>query len=182
MRVHKGKIPQRLLHAAIILCAVVLCLTSIELALAKYISEGNANDSASVARFSPSLISDDDINISDIKKPGNSTEKAFTVQNFSSDSVSEVAMKYKIVLETTGNLPLRFTVLDSDESVIAVWICDGISGDQKYEYECPLVFSPGTVQAHNYKLKAEWPDAQNEAKFSGTTDAVSLSVVWEQVD
>ena len=178
----KGRIPRKLLHTAIIICVAVLCLTSVGITSAKYISQSHGNDSASVACFSPSLISENNIDISGIKKPGDSTEKPFKVQNFSGDSVSEVTMTYTITLKTTGNLPLCFTLLDADGNTLAVWTCDGISGNQKYEYECPFVFSPGVAQAHDYKLKAEWSNTQNDSKFSGMTDAVYVSVKWEQVD
>ena len=183
MHSQKGRIPRKLLHTAIVVGLSVLCLTSIEMASAKYISQSHGNDSASVARFSPSLISENNIDISDIKKPGDSTEKkTFTVQNFSGDNVSEVTMKYTISLKTTGNLPLCFTLFDADGNSLEVWDYNGTNGQRKYEYECPLVFSPGTAQAHNYKLKAEWPAGQNGAQFAGLTDAVYLSVIWEQVD
>ena len=182
MHSQKGRIPRKLLHTAVIICVAVLCLTSVGITSAKYISQSHGNDSASVARFSPSLISENNIDISGIKKPGDSTEKPFKVQNFSGDSVSEVTMTYTITLKTTGNLPLCFTLLDADGNTLAVWTCDGISGNQKYEYECPFVFSPGVAQAHDYKLKAEWSNTQNDSKFSGMTDAVYVSVKWEQVD
>lgn len=181
----KGRIPRKLLHTAIIICVAVLCLTSVGITSAKYISQSHGNDSASVARFSPSLISENNIDISDIKKPGNSTEKTFKVQNFSGDSVSsvsEVTIKYTISLKTTGNLPLRFTLLDADGHSLKAWECNGTNGQREYKYECPLVFSPGTLQSHTYQLKAEWPNTQNDSKFSGMTDAVYVSVKWEQVD
>ena len=182
MHSQKGRIPRKLLHTAVIICVAVLCLTSVGITSAKYISQSHGNDSASVARFSPSLISENNIDISDIKKPGDSTEKTFKVQNFSGDSVSEVTMKYTISLKTTGNLPLCFTLLDADGNTLAVWDCDGTSGQQKYEYESLTVFSPGTPQSHTYQLKAEWSNTQNDSKFSGMTDAVYVSVKWEQVD
>ena len=179
----KGRIPRKLLHTAIIICVAVLCLTSVGITSAKYISQSHGNDSASVACFSPSLISENNIDISDIKKPGDvSTEKTFKVQNFSGDSVSEVTMTYTITLKTTGNLPLTFTLLDANGNSLAVWDCDGTNGQREYKYECPLVFSPGTTQSHAYQLKAEWSNTQNDSKFSGMTDAVYLSVKWEQVD
>ena len=178
----KGIIPKKLLHAAIVVCLFVLCLTSVGITSAKYISQSHGNDSASVARFSPSLISENNIDISDIKKPGDSTEKTFKVQNFSGDSVSEVTMKYTISLKTTGNLPLCFTLLDADGNTLAVWDCDGTSGQQKYEYESPLVFSPGVAQTHDYTIRAQWQSDRNAARFSGMTDAVYVSVKWEQVD
>lgn len=183
MHSQKGRIPRKLLHTAVIICVAALCLASIEMASAKYIFQSHGNDSASVARFSPALINENNIDISGIK-PGYSTEKTFTVQNFSGDSVSEVTMKYTISLKTTGNLPLRFTLLDAGGHSLKVWDCNGTNGQREYKYECPLVFSPGTPQSHTYQLKAEWPNTQNEndSKFSGMTDAVYVSVKWEQVD
>ena len=182
MHSQKGRIPRKLLHTAVIICFAVLCLASIEMASAKYIFQSHGNDSASVACFSPSLIAENNIDISDIKKPGDSTEKTFKVQNFSGDSVSEVTMKYTISLKTTGNLPLCFTLLDADGNSLEVWECNGTNGQQKYEYESLTVFSPGTPQSHTYQLKAEWPAGQNGAQFAGLTDAVYLSVIWKQVD
>lgn len=182
MHSQKGRIPRKLLHTAVIICFAVLCLASIEMASAKYISQSHGNDSASVACFSPSLISENNIDISGIKKPGDSTEKTFKVQNFSGDSVSEVTMKYTISLKTTGNLPLCFTLLDADGNSLGVWICNGMNGQREYKYESPTVFSPGVNETHGYRLKAEWPAGQNGAQFAGMTDAVYLSVIWEQVD
>ena len=182
MHSQKGRIPRKLLHTAVIICVAVLCLASIEMASAKYIFQSHGNDGASVASFSPSLISENNIDISDIKKPGDSTEKTFKVQNFSGGSVSEVTMTYTITLKTTGNLPLCFTLLDADGNSLEVWECNGTNGQQKYEYESLTVFSPGTPQSHTYQLKAEWSNTQNDSKFSGMTDAVYVSVKWEQVD
>ena len=178
----KGRIPRKLLHTAIIICVAVLCLTSVGITSAKYISQSHGNDSASVARFSPSLISENNIDISDIKKPGDSTEKTFKVQNFSGDNVSEVTMTYTITLKTTGNLPLTFTLLDANGNSLKVWDCNGTNGQREYKYESPTVFSPGVAQTHNYKIRAQWQSDRNAARFSGMTDAVYVSVKWEQVD
>lgn len=182
MHIQKEIIPQKLLHTAIIICATVICLTSIGIASAKYISQGNGSESASVACFSPSLISENNIDISDIKKPGDSTEKTFKVQNFSGDSVSEVTMTYTITLKTTGNLPLTFTLLDANGNSLKVWDCNGTNGQREYKYESPTVFSPGVEGTHNYKIRAQWQSERNAARFSGMTDAVYVSVKWEQVD
>ena len=182
MHSQKGRIPRKLLHTAVIICVAVICLTSIGIASAKYISQGNGSESASVACFSPSLISENNIDISGIKKPGYSTTKTFEVRNYSGDSgVSEVTIKYTISLKTTGNLPLRFTLIGTHGNSL-VWDCNGTNGQREYKYECPLVFSPGTLQSHTYQLKAEWPNTQKDSKFSGMTDAVYVSVKWEQVD
>ena len=182
MHSQKGRIPRKLLHTAVIICVAVLCLTSVGITSAKYISQSHGNDSASVACFSPSLISENNIDISDIKKPGDSTEKTFKVQNFSGGSVSEVTMTYTITLKTTGNLPLCFTLLDADGNSLVVWDCDGTNGQREYKYESPTAFSPGVAQTHDYTIRAQWQSDRNAARFSGMTDAVYLSVIWEQVD
>ena len=183
MHSQKGRIPRKLLHTAVIICFAVFCLASIEMAWAKYIFQSHGNDSASVACFSPSLISENNIDISDIKKPGDSsTEKTFKVQNFSGDSVSEVTMKYTISLKTTGNLPLTFTLLDANGNSLKVWDCNGTNGQREYTYESPTVFSPGVAQTHDYTIRAQWQSDRNAAQFAGMTDAVYLSVIWEQVD
>ena len=182
MHSQKGRIPRKLLHTAVIICVAVLCLTSVGITSAKYISQSHGNDSASVACFSPSLISENNIDISDIKKPGDSTEKTFTVQNFSGDNVSEVTMKYTISLKTTGNLPLCFTLLDADGNSLEVWDCNGTNGQREYQYESPTVFSPGVAETHDYTIRAQWQSDRNAARFSGMTDAVYVSVKWEQVD
>ena len=182
MHSQKGRIPRKLLHTAVIICVAVLCLTSVGITSAKYISQSHGNDSASVACFSPSLIAENNIDISDIKKPGDSTEKTIKVQNFSGDNVSEVTMKYTISLKTTGNLPLTFTLLDANGNSLKVWDCNGTNGQREYKYESPTVFSPGVAQTHNYKIRAQWQSDRNAARFSGMTDAVYVSVKWEQVD
>lgn len=178
----KGKIPKKLLHTVIIVCVAVICLTSIGMTAAKFVSESSADAAASVALFSPSLTSDNNIDISDIKKPGDSTQKTFQIRNYTEEDLSDVAMKYKIVLNTTGNLPLIFTVLDGDGNALAVWDCDGNGGDREYEYESPLVFSPGVAQTHEYTIRTQWQADRNGAQFSGMTDAVYVSVEWEQID
>ncbi len=179
----KGKIPKKLLHTVIIVCVAVICLTSIGITAAKYVSESRADATASVALFSPYLTSDNNIDISGIKKPGDSVEKTFQVHNSSGGNVSEVTMKYKIILKTTGNLPLTFTLLDVDGNILTTKDCNGISGKQEYTYEnASLIFNVGTSQHHDYKLKVEWQDDRKDARFSGKTDAVYLSVIWEQVD
>ena len=182
MHSQKGRIPRKLLHTAVIICFAVLCLASIAMTSAKYIFQSHGNDSASVACFSPSLISENNIDISDIKKPGDSTETTFKVQNFSGGSVSEVTMTYTITLKTTGNLPLCFTLLDADGNSLEVWDCNGTNGQREYKYESPTVFSPGVAETHDYTIRAKWQSGRDAARFSGMTDAVYLSVIWEQVD
>lgn len=168
--------------AALLVCLVLITTYMLSGAYSKFFSGASGGDGARVARFSPKFTSDKIITVNN-QIPGYNDKISFTVQNTSDDKVSEVAMKYKIVVKTTGNIPLKFTVSKSDGSQSKVFDCDGISGEQIYEYtDGSFVFGVGTKETKDYKLKIEWPSDRNNAQFSGMTDAVYLSVEFEQID
>ena len=107
------------------------------------------------------------------------------MQNYSGENPPETAMKCTIVLKTTGNIPLTFTLLDSSENQLldSPWDCNGTSGECEYEYtDSSLVFSAGRQETDRYKLNIKWPAELNSAQFSGMTDAVYLSVEFLQID
>lgn len=167
--------------------ALLVCLTLISLyllfgAYSKFHTALPGGDEARVAQFSPYLNSAGNLDVSNAT-PGYSKEMTFTVQNFAGEKVPEVAMKYTIILNTTGNIPLKFTVCNSDESILKEFLCDGISGEQRFEWnDSSFLFNVGTKETQTYKLKAEWQAGQNDARFAGMTDAVYLEVAFEQID
>lgn len=168
--------------AALLVCLVLITTYLLSGAYSKFFSGASGGDSARVARFSPKFTS---AKVLDFEKtPGYTAKIDFSVQNFTGENPSEVAMKYKIVLKTTGNIPLKFILLDkSENTTIETWDCNGTSGEQKYYYtNDTLVFGVGTKASIDYKLKIEWPSDRNNAQFSGMTDAVYLSVEFEQID
>ena len=175
--------------AALLACLTLISTYLLSGAYSKFYNTAFGGDSARVARFSPDFTSAEMIKVSN-QLPGfpNVTDNSyyidFTVKNTSDDKVSEVAMKYKIVLKTTGNIPLKFTLLDSaGTTTLQTWDCNGTSGKRTYEYtDASLVFGVGTQEKDEYKLKIEWPSDRKDAQFSGLTDAVYLEVEFEQID
>lgn len=167
--------------AALLVCLVLITTYLLSGAYSKFYTSASGGDSARVAHFSPKFTS---ANILDVEnaKPGYTAEIDFTVQNYSGDKTSETAMKYQICLKTTGNMPFTFTLLDGETELIK-WNCDGISGEQKYDFtKDSFVFGVGSKESKDYKLKVEWDSDINDAKFSGMTDAVYLEVEFEQID
>ena len=181
MALLKGKISRNLIRIVAAICAFSACLTTIGITLARYVSESNADGNATVALFSPSWVSEN-IDISGVKKPGDRVEKAFEIRNYTEDNLSEVSVRYKIVLKTTGNLPLHFALLDKSTLQLQSWDCAGNSGECTFEYESLSVFAPATKQSHGYKLLVEWNSEQNGAQFAGAVDAVCIEVEWTQGD
>ena len=181
MALLKGKISRNLIRIVASICAFSACLTTIGITLARYVSESNADGNATVALFSPSWVSEN-IDISGVKKPGDRVEKNFEIRNYTGDNLSEVCIQYKIVLKTTGNLPLHFALLDESALQLQTWDCTGNSGECSFEYESSSVFAPATKQSHGYTLLVEWNSAQNGAQFAGAVDAVCIEVEWSQGD
>ena len=181
MALLKGKISRNLIRIVASICAFSACLTMIGITLARYVSESNADGNATVALFSPSWVSEN-IDISGVKKPGDRVEKNFEIRNYTGDNLSEVCIQYKIVLKTTGNLPLHFALLDERAQQLGSWDCTGNSGECKYEYASSSVFAPAKKQSHGYKLLVEWNSEQNGAQFAGAVDAVCIEVEWTQGD
>ena len=167
--------------AALLVCLVLITTYMLSGAYSKFFSGASGGDGARVARFSPKFTSDKTITVNN-QIPGYNDKISFTVQNTSDDKVSEVAMKYKIVLKTTGNIPLTFTLLDGEVHTLQAWNCDGTSGECVYEYDPSRVFGVGTNEKDNYSLKIEWENTKNDARFSGMTDAVYLAAEFEQID
>ena len=181
MALLKGKISRKLIRIVAAICAFSACLTTIGITLARYVSESNADGNATVALFSPSWVSEN-IDISGVKKPGDRVEKDFEIRNYTGNNLSEVCIQYKIVLKTTGNLPLHFALLDKSTLQSRSWDCAGNSGECTFEYESLSVFAPATKQSHGYTLLVEWNSEQNGAQFAGAVDAVCIEVEWTQGD
>lgn len=175
------KSPLKLLYAIMILCFLLLCLSLISQVFAMYISKVNSSSSAVVACFNPSFTSDK-ITITGINQPGDSDICSFKVQNYTDETVSEVSMKYKIKIKTTGNLPLVFTLNDNYGNAICVWDCDGISGEVNYVYESTNTFNASVANYYEYSIEARWQAERNDAKFAGMSDVIYISVEWEQID
>ena len=181
MALLKGKISRNLIRIVASICAFSACLTMIGITLARYVSESNADGNATVALFSPSWVSEN-IDISGVKKPGDRVEKDFEIRNYTGNNLSEVCVRYKIILKTTGNLPLHFALLDKSTLQSRSGDCAGNSGECTFEYESLSVFAPATKQSHGYKLLVEWNSEQNGAQFAGAVDAVCIEVEWTQGD
>ena len=168
--------------AALLVCLVLITTYLLSGAYSKFYTSASGGDSARVAHFSPDFTSTKVIDFENAT-PGYTDEIDFTVQNYSGEEIPEVAMKYKIVLKTTGNIPLKFTLLNGEGNQLETWNCNGTSGEQIYGYtNDSLVFSVERKETRNYKLKIEWPSDRNNAQFSGMTDAIYLAAEFEQID
>ena len=168
--------------AALLACLTLITAYMLSGAYSKFYSSDSSADNARVAEFSPDFTFAQVLDVENAT-PGYSAETEFSVKNFSGEKMPEVAMKYKIILKTTGNIPLKFTVCKIDGSGSQDFVCDGISGKREYVYSNDsFVFGANSKETQTYKLKAVWQAEKNDARFSGMTDAVCLEVEFLQID
>lgn len=168
--------------AALLACLTLITAYMLSGAYSKFYSSDLSADNARVAEFSPDFTFAQVLDVENAT-PGYTAETEFSVKNFSGEKIPEVAMKYKIILKTTGNIPLKFTVCKIDGSLSQDFICDGRSGKQEYVYSNDsFVFGTSSQETQTYKLKAVWQADNNNARFSGMTDAVCLEVEFLQID
>lgn len=167
--------------AALLGCLTLISAYMLSGVYSKFYTVVSGSDQTGVALFEPYFHSVGSIDVSNAI-PGYTGQIEFHVQNYSGEEVPETAVRYRIILKTTGNMPLTFTLLDG-ETELQRWECDGKSGEQIYKYiDSSLVFDAGVKTNHAYKIKAEWQSDIKDARFSGMTDAVYLEVEFEQID
>lgn len=110
--------------------------------------------------------------------PGESRTITFQVGNReNSGTVSEVTQSYTIAVETTGNLPLVYT-LSTEDTPNADHALTHSSGS--------LVWTGGllphsTPTIHIYTLTVSWPDGESDPSLTDEIDLVSVTVEAKQV-
>lgn len=106
--------------------------------------------------------------------PGTSRTISFTVANAKNGVVSEVAQSYVVEVETTGNLPLTFSLVGTTPAANEGRLADLNDG-------AAAVWENGLLPAgkqvnHLYTLTVAWPKDKSDAAYAREVDAVSLHI------
>lgn len=160
---------KRRYHTNIPMCTacILLCLTLFSFHLsgglyARYTTKASASDDARVASFD---VSENGSSFSENMMidaiPGSVVENTINVIN-----KSEVAVEYVVTItNTTENIPLKFTVNDSEPT----------------EGTCTVTVIMKPNSTHEVKLAAVW-DADNAIKYMGMVDLVEITINAQQQD
>lgn len=154
--------------------------------LARYAMEGDYGAEATIAAF----VSETDLNL-DLGThgplaPGEDEEIIFHVKNYdASGKVCEVPVDYEIQIETTGNLPLKFTLTGSIASDQTDEDLGAVAGPLDKDTRCakggklPSARSGGAAD-HTYTLKITWPSNEAAEEYSNEIDHLSVKIKTEQ--
>ncbi len=148
---------------------LIVTLVATGVTFSAYVTRISGADSARVAKF---LVTVDSVQQETIKFldliPGDVRQWEFDV-----DFDSEVAAQCKIMLSSTQNLPLTYTLThgDSTQNVeLGEWM-------DVYE-----VVAGGHNETQEFVLTVTWPANENATELMGMADAVTLYIKTEQID
>lgn len=155
-------------------CAVVLGVT-----FARYATTVQGQGSGDVAAVALGLTGDSTADLTkqlDGMKPGDTRTVKFEVTNTSDRTTSEVTQAYSVSIETTGNLPLEFSLASTSASkgTAATTNSDLTWAGGELPY--------GSGVSHSYTLKVTWPSAKVDSALSYEIDRVVLKVDAQQAE
>ncbi len=150
--------------------------------LARYTSSAQGTGAATVAALAGGgTLSAGSIEmpLTDLFPGGEPKALDFQVINYTGGVVSEVAMDYTIKVETTGNLPLRFT-LTADPGENRVGGGEILKGRMEETLTGGFFPLTGEKQVHKYTLTAQWPAGESDAGYANEVDLVTVTVEARQ--
>ncbi len=145
--------------------------------LARYTTQNTGSGGAFVAKYviQSSLVkvpvageTATESTVLDVNKiqPGQTLEFDVQVQNFNNSAVCDVAQNYTISIETTGNLPLVYSLIDSGDAE------QFVSNNTTSEF----LLEAHTSTQHTYTLQISWPMEQNGFEYMHEVDKVEFVV------
>lgn len=170
----------------------------ISMSYARYTSQVTGTGTATVALWgSDATIQQFPVDVDGLT-PGESQSFDFMITNTKDSKISQVAQEYSVKVETTGNLPLEFTLASTgSEPSGSSFVNAGAGGklelNSENTAEATGGFLPHTDSVtHNYTLTVEWPtatattaadgsgtggiDGIDDAKYADEIDLVTLTV------
>lgn len=180
MKMKKHLTRARIIGYILLFCAVTM--TILPSTLARYRTRIEGGAVASVALWG-SGSSEFQIDINGMK-PGNDSAQQyeFVVTNTKEGQISEVGQNYSITVETTDNLPLKFTLsakAESGSSGLGNTVNTGILSFSDGKAVLEGGFLPHSVETkHTYVLTVLLP--VSNAEYADEIDLITVTVQAEQ--
>ena len=159
--------------------ALVLCVISVSVSLAKYIGQKSAAGNGNLAAFNPSIELGDEWELDATFSQAGLTEASRLGMTVTNDG--ETLAQVIVTVETEGALPLDIALYpcasDGVESATALTPDATFSSGNTYVY---LVTLEAGAEAE-LTLSVEWQDGAYDERFNGITEKMHISVVCEQI-
>lgn len=172
------------LKLAVVLLIMVMYTTHLCSNLyARYITRSSGSDEARAAMgvYEFSLLDSENSPMQAIEleniKPGGTYEYTIQLNNHKDGKVAEVSMEYYIEVETTGNLPLNYTLKNAESNQTISKITSG--NTYRWNGENMQASQSST---HGYKLIVSWGEEHNDVAYASEIDMVILEIDVKQID
>ncbi len=157
--------------------------------LAKYASTYSGGTVLKVAGFAGGGVINFDVALEGMS-PGEDPPRTvdFAVQNYEGDNVCDVRMNYEIQVETTGNLPLTFSLVgekeqnDSDPASVLAGALDENLKAVGGALPPASAEAGGGKRRHSYQLVVNWPADRADGDYSQEIDMVTVTVTAVQAN
>lgn len=179
---HSRKKERWILYILVILLSMVLASFWLICNMyARYSTQTSGSDSARVAIFSHNeTISLADSITEKLTEPGDSLNYTFEITNSENSKISEVGLTYQIQIETSGNLPLQYT-LKKDNVKIGAFSEETNTESYVFKNE-NMKFEAGKQGSDRYTLEIVWPKDKNTAQLSSIPELIKMNIIVEQID
>lgn len=168
--------------AAFLLVAALATACVVGGTLARYTAGDTSSDSARVAIFGHSEFINMETDWTAGLVPGITRTYDLAVTNGDDDRTSEVAQRYSIVLTTSGNLPLTYTLAPADGSAVLGSFTESATTATHTFSSDSMAFAASQQSSHEYKLTVNWPAEKNDASLAGVPDFIQIDIDVEQID
>lgn len=163
-----------LLYLALAVLATSLAATG---TMAKYASKFTGTASMEVASFAGGGTVDFNVALESLA-PGELQTVPFAVSNYEGNRQSDVGILYEIQVESTGNLPLEFSLLGINDGGQGKLVGSLDSSGKAAGGQLP--YFEGSGVRHSYELSVYWPDDQTSEAYSHEIDMVTITVTAVQ--
>ncbi len=168
--------------AAVLMCLVLTTTHLLSGLYARYTTSADTVDRARTAMF-VFRVNDQEksaiVDLTEIKKPGDTASYSFKITNAEGGSVSEVAQDYRLTFTELGSLPLIYTYY-KEETQVETKAAETKEGVKTIKGQ----FSAGSKAVDLYTVTITWPKEKNEAIYASGSGFASLKmdIVSEQID
>lgn len=163
-----------------LLCLGLVCALGLGLTYARYSSAITGTGKATVAKVT--LDSKADLsNVLQGMTPGAECTVSLMVSNAKDSNMSEITQEYSVIVKTTGNLPLEFTLENSGSAGEETYVNPESATDENNSRTWSGGRMPHSKKVtHNYTLKVRWPEEKKDATYADEIDKVTLTIDAKQ--
>lgn len=153
--------------------------------LARFATRESVTSGATIAAFVSGTNLDLDLGAQGALAPGETKTIYFSVTNSENGTICEVPVNYEMQIETTGNLPLVFSMTgqkvkptedDGSLSALVGALDDKLCAKGG---KLPSARSGGET-IHRYTLSLSWPQDKKSEEYSGEIDHLSVKIKTTQ--